>query len=686
VGATFVAASAVTSGASLTALTLPSGTASEDRVFLCGESTTQPPTPTGWSVAGVQQLGGGTYGAATGPRWVFAFYRDYDGAWTMPTVTLTGDANAAIAAASLSLRPGAGETFDTPAITWGSDTSLGTAFSVAGGTVTARTGSLLMAVAGWPSNPGAVSSVTLAGSGVTLGTQTTAAAVGGTTTGHDAYTATYVRPVTTTGTATVSLTATLGTGRMGGAIFLTQSATGSAPVVAGTSTATGSGTTITGTKPAGTVAGDVLLATLAAYWQGSPVLTAPDGWALAASAEASGGNGPLRVWRADGAVASTTFGMGVADAVGALHLTRVTGGSLSSVSGAGAGAGTETTVPSLTPPSAPGMLLALSAQNSSTVPTAPAGMQSQGSVANSFYIAVGAASEYRSTTDPTVARTTTLNSSHGRTAAVFIPVAGAPPPGPRAGAPVAPSPTLTGSGELSLTGAGALVAPSPTLAGSGGPTPVTGAGALVADSPTLTGSGALSLTGSSALAAGSPTLTGSGGLSLAGAGALAAPSPTLTGSGGLSLTGAGALVAPSPTLAGSGGPTPVTGAGALVAASPTLTGSGALRVTGVSALVAGSPTLTGSGALLATAGGALVAQPGAIDGLGELRTVGAGALVAGPATLAAAGLIVDPSSFRDLTVSIGAPSVRGLTVGAVRVRDLTVGAVRVRTLSVRLET
>jgi hypothetical protein len=664
VGATFVAASAVTSGASLTALTLPSGTASEDRVFLCGESTTQPPTPTGWSVAGVQQLGGGTYGAATGPRWVFAFYRDYDGAWTMPTVTLTGDANAAIAAASLSLRPGAGETFDTPAITWGSDTSLGTAFSVAGGTVTARTGSLLMAVAGWPSNPGAVSSVTLAGSGVTLGTQTTAAAVGGTTTGHDAYTATYVRPVTTTGTATVSLTATLGTGRMGGAIFLTQSATGSAPVVAGTSTATGSGTTITGTKPAGTVAGDVLLATLAAYWQGSPVLTAPDGWALAASAEASGGNGPLRVWRADGAVASTTFGMGVADAVGALHLTRVTGGSLSSVSGAGAGAGTETTVPSLTPPSAPGMLLALSAQNSSTVPTAPAGMQSQGSVANSFYIAVGAASEYRSTTDPTVARTTTLNSSHGRTAAVFIPVASAPAPG-------------TGGGGL---------APSPTLAGSGGPTPVTGAGALVADSPTLTGSGALSLTGSSALAAGSPTLTGSGGLSLAGAGALAAPSPTLTGSGGLSLTGAGALVAPSPTLAGSGGPTPVTGAGALVAASPTLTGSGALRVTGVSALVAGSPTLTGSGALLATAGGALVAQPGAIDGLGELRTVGAGALVAGPATLAAAGLIVDPSSFRDLTVSIGAPSVRGLTVGAVRVRDLTVGAVRVRTLSVRLET
>lgn len=202
--------------------TLPTGSTNLDRVVICGAATHQPLVPTGWTVALSVQVGGGTYGAGTGPRWTFAIWRDYDGAWAMPAVSLGSVSAGTIAVGAVTLRCGAGETFGTPVTTSGSDTTADTNFSTTGALITMATDSAILAVNSWPAGPGAISSTAISTPGATSGSQTTPIVNAGSATGNDAFTGTTARLITVGGDGTPGYTATLTNARTGGTVFYVQ--------------------------------------------------------------------------------------------------------------------------------------------------------------------------------------------------------------------------------------------------------------------------------------------------------------------------------------------------------------------------------------------------------------------------------------------------------------------------------
>ena len=207
--------------------TLPSGTATDDRVFIGACATHQLSVPANWTQVIQSQVGGGTFGAGTGQRWVAIFYRDKDASWsTMPAVVTTASvASPTVAVTSLSLIKGAGESWATPLAVSGSDATSDTSMSVTGsGPIQSVTGGHWWVLFGWPLSPGAMTSPVFSFSGTNQTPLTTNPATAGSTTGNDAYVGGRTIPVVTVASATPSYTSTQGTASTSGIAFLHQAA------------------------------------------------------------------------------------------------------------------------------------------------------------------------------------------------------------------------------------------------------------------------------------------------------------------------------------------------------------------------------------------------------------------------------------------------------------------------------
>lgn len=134
-----------------------------------------------------------------------------------------------------------------------------------------------------------------------------------------------------------------------------------APVVAGSTTASNqSGGTVTGTKPSGAVTGDMLLVFHTCEWNAASLMTAPSGWTLVGTADAGTNKAHMKVWKADGAVASLAFGA-PSDGSSALVVLRITGADAVQTtvfsSAFGAASASSQAVPGLTPSSSTDLLL-----------------------------------------------------------------------------------------------------------------------------------------------------------------------------------------------------------------------------------------------------------------------------------------------------------------------------------------
>lgn len=166
----FVAASAAVNAAASITPTLPTGSASGDRVFVgivSSPPTTATSTPTGWTKVVDASLGTGTVGASTGARRITIAWRDYDGSWTMPSWTVTS--GSVMIGSAATFRKSATEVWDTSTVTSGSDTTTtGTGFSVTGAAnLNVSTGDMIFAVAGTPAN-GTATTPTLTATGATI--------------------------------------------------------------------------------------------------------------------------------------------------------------------------------------------------------------------------------------------------------------------------------------------------------------------------------------------------------------------------------------------------------------------------------------------------------------------------------------------------------------------------------------
>jgi hypothetical protein len=205
---------------------LPTGTASGDRVYICTSSVGAPAAPSGWTELFNGQLGGGSMGASTGLRYCGIFYRDYDGVWSMPTVTAASVAANTIAGGAASFAKGAGEVWDTPTVTSGSDTSSNTSVSITSSTSQlVPTNGALWSVLVAPATIGTTTGITISSAGATLGgTVTLSPGAMVNTTGNDAFAVARHQSVTTGATGTQSYVATIANNRTVGAAFVAQGA------------------------------------------------------------------------------------------------------------------------------------------------------------------------------------------------------------------------------------------------------------------------------------------------------------------------------------------------------------------------------------------------------------------------------------------------------------------------------
>jgi hypothetical protein len=205
---------------------LPTGTASGDRVFVATVGTTAAgATPAGWTLVGTATLGTGTVAASAGTRVVTVWFRDYDGAWTMPAFTQASGATPTLVGAAVSYSKAANEVWGTPTFTTGSDTATaGTTYSATGAAnlgVTA--GDLLLAVQGNPSNITTTAGAMTA-TGLTMGT-VNERVDGGSATGFDASIHVFeALPTAGTSTAAPVQTSTVSTTAQssGGTMFVRQ--------------------------------------------------------------------------------------------------------------------------------------------------------------------------------------------------------------------------------------------------------------------------------------------------------------------------------------------------------------------------------------------------------------------------------------------------------------------------------
>jgi hypothetical protein len=233
------------------AYTLPTGTAAGDRVFISSVSVGQASAPSGWTQVLNVNLGSGTMGASTGPRWVMVCYRDYDGVWTMPTVTVASAAANTMVGMSQTMRKATTETWDTPLASSGSHTTLDTAFSVTSPTSLAlKTSGALWLTLSFEATPGALTGQNFSSPGSSFGTLLAATAVVNNTTGNDASAVGRFAPITTGATGAPTYTITLTTARTGGVGFVHQGASTAAVTIQGlgdgtaSSVGTGTGTPV----------------------------------------------------------------------------------------------------------------------------------------------------------------------------------------------------------------------------------------------------------------------------------------------------------------------------------------------------------------------------------------------------------------------------------------------------------
>jgi hypothetical protein len=205
--------------------TLPTGTAGNgDRVYILVDAVGTVATPTNWTSVSNSQLGTGAASSGAGLRWVAVFYRDYDGVWSMPSVTSAAVANNAIAAAAVTMRKASDEVWNAPTSTTGSDTTSGTAYSATGSSIASPTGAGVLLATGIPAIV-TTASETFTQSGATFATLVNSVVSGGTTLGFRADVVAYTTTVTTGATAAPVHALTLGTARVGGTVFVFQTVT-----------------------------------------------------------------------------------------------------------------------------------------------------------------------------------------------------------------------------------------------------------------------------------------------------------------------------------------------------------------------------------------------------------------------------------------------------------------------------
>jgi hypothetical protein len=210
--------------------TLPTGTASGDRVYVIqAGNNTAGTTPTSWTaLAKDVQVGptGTAPGAGTGRRYLSFYYRDYDGAWTMPAFSLTSATQNTNALSAITLRKATTDTWDTPtASTAGNTSAATTAYSVTTGSLTTDVGMLLVGTA--LNDNVTASGESLSQTGATL-TGLAERSDTGSATGNDVAIQSYTATVTTGATATLTLAATLSGASEGGSVVVAQTSTAAA--------------------------------------------------------------------------------------------------------------------------------------------------------------------------------------------------------------------------------------------------------------------------------------------------------------------------------------------------------------------------------------------------------------------------------------------------------------------------
>lgn len=109
---------------------LPSGTLSGDRVFIATtvKGGALSSIPTGWTQSWINNNLGRQYG----------IWRDYDGLWSMPTLSIVSGSSRAQCAIPFTLRKRAGLTWLTPTSIVATDSSSGTGYSVNTGSFTSH--------------------------------------------------------------------------------------------------------------------------------------------------------------------------------------------------------------------------------------------------------------------------------------------------------------------------------------------------------------------------------------------------------------------------------------------------------------------------------------------------------------------------------------------------------------------
>lgn len=231
VAASTPAAAGTTNTASTVSITptLPTGTASGDRVYVVqAGNNTSGTTPTSWTAAAKDtQVGptGTAPGAGTGRRYLSIYYRDYDGVWTMPAFTLTSAAQNTQALSAITLRKGATDSWDTPVVTTAGNTaSASTAYSVTTGSVTLLTG---MAIVGTATNDNVTASgeTLAAATGTVTFSGLTEQSDTGSATGNDVSIKAYTAVVASGGVGTITHAATLSGASEGGSVVVAQPAT-----------------------------------------------------------------------------------------------------------------------------------------------------------------------------------------------------------------------------------------------------------------------------------------------------------------------------------------------------------------------------------------------------------------------------------------------------------------------------
>lgn len=174
-----ISALASTGSASTTAISitpaLPTGTLSGDRVYICTVGTTAVTTPTSWTAISSSSLGTGAVATDSGTRVVSAYYRDYDGVWTMPTVSQASGATPTLVGYAISYSKATTEGWfqNNPlASSTASDVTVtSTTYSASGASLSTTTGDLLLAIQGNPSNVTTTAGAITA-TGLTVGTVT----------------------------------------------------------------------------------------------------------------------------------------------------------------------------------------------------------------------------------------------------------------------------------------------------------------------------------------------------------------------------------------------------------------------------------------------------------------------------------------------------------------------------------